>query len=55
MCGRFNVIDSLGIQQLLEDLGIDIRLPRAVNVAPTEGVGLVRGNAGERDLQAARW
>ena len=42
MCGRFNVIDSPGLQQLLRDLGIDLTLPRGVNLAPTEPVQLVR-------------
>ena len=55
MCGRFNVIDSPGLRQLLQDLGIDLQLPRAVNVAPTEPVSLVRDLAGERRLDSARW
>ena len=38
MCGRFNVIDNPGLRQLLQDLGIDLQLPTAVNVAPTEQV-----------------
>ena len=42
MCGRFNVIDNPGLQELLQDLGIDLTLPEAVNVAPTEQVSLVR-------------
>jgi len=55
MCGRFNVIDSPGLQQLLRDLGIDLQLPRGVNVAPTESVYLVRGEAGQRLAEPARW
>ena len=55
MCGRFNVIDSPGLQQLLQDLGIDLQLPRGVNLAPTEPVQLVRERAGERQAAAARW
>tara|TARA_R110002049_G_scaffold57581_3_gene157720 strand:- start:4251 stop:4937 length:687 start_codon:yes stop_codon:yes gene_type:complete len=59
MCGRFNVIDSPGLQQLLRDLGIDLSLPPAVNVAPTEQVSLVRigvaEGAGEARVDAARW
>ena len=55
MCGRFNVIDSPGLRQLLKDLGIDLQLPRAVNIAPTEQVALVRDLAGERSLDSARW
>lgn len=55
MCGRFNVIDSPGLQQLLRDLGIDLQLPAAVNIAPTEQVCLVREIAGERSADSARW
>jgi putative SOS response-associated peptidase YedK len=55
MCGRFNVIDSPGLQQLLQDLGIDLKLPQAANVAPTESVQLVWDIAGERQTGAARW
>ena len=55
MCGRFNVIDSPGLRQLLQDLGVDLQLPSRVNVAPTEQVGLVRiGESGVR-LDQARW
>ncbi len=55
MCGRFNVIDSPGLQQLLRDLGIDLSLPPAVNVAPTEQVSLLRvGDAGPV-IDTARW
>ncbi|NND67833.1 MAG: SOS response-associated peptidase, partial [Halioglobus sp.] len=42
MCGRFNVIDNPGLQDLLKDLGIDLSLPPAINIAPTESVSLVR-------------
>ena len=55
MCGRFNVIDSPGLQQLLQDLGIDLRLPSKANIAPTEPVALVREVAGQREMSAARW
>lgn len=59
MCGRFNVIDSPGLQQLLQDLGIDLSLPPAVNLAPTEQVSLVRvgvaDEAGVARVDAARW
>lgn len=55
MCGRFNVIDSPGLQQLLRDLGIDLKLPSAVNLAPTEPVPLVRELAGARQVGPARW
>ncbi len=55
MCGRFNVIDSPGLQQLLHDLGIDLSLPQRVNVAPTENIELVRlGESGPR-VDDARW
>ena len=55
MCGRFNVIDSSGLQQLLRDLGIDLNLPSRANIAPTEPVGLVRRLDGAARLDAARW
>jgi len=55
MCGRFNVIDSPGLQQLLQDLGIDLKLPRGVNVAPTEQVYLVRESERGRVADSARW
>ena len=55
MCGRFNVIDSPGLQQLLQDLGIDLQLPRGVNLAPTEQVHLVRQGEQGRLAEAARW
>ena len=55
MCGRFNVIDSPGLQQLLQDLGIDLKLPTRPNIAPTEAVGLVRALETGNQLDAARW
>jgi putative SOS response-associated peptidase YedK len=55
MCGRFNVIDNPGLQQLLRDLGIDLKLPTGVNLAPTESVQLVRELAAERVAAPARW
>lgn len=56
MCGRFNVIDSPGLQDLLQDLGIDLSLPPAINIAPTEQVALVRSDEqGKRGVDAARW
>lgn len=55
MCGRFNVIDNPGLQQLLHDLGIDLQLPAAVNVAPTEQVSLVRELERGRAVESARW
>ena len=56
MCGRFNVIDNPGLQDLLQDLGIDLNLPPAINIAPTEAVSLVRSSAaGACDVEAARW
>lgn len=55
MCGRFNVIDSPGLQELLKDLGIDLSLPSAVNLAPTEQVTLVLERDGRREMDSARW
>jgi putative SOS response-associated peptidase YedK len=55
MCGRFNVIDSPGLQQLLQDLGIDLKLPSKANIAPTEAVALVRQGESGSEMAAARW
>ena len=55
MCGRFNVIDSPGLQQLLRDLGIDLKLPGGVNLAPTEPIALVRELGGNREVGFSRW
>jgi putative SOS response-associated peptidase YedK len=55
MCGRFNVIDSPGLQQLLQDLGIDLSPPQGLNLAPTEQVSLVRQSESGPALDSARW
>lgn len=55
MCGRFNVIDNPGLQRLLADLGIDLQLPRGINIAPTEAISLVREEGEGRLVDAARW
>lgn len=55
MCGRFNVIDSPGLQALLHDLGLDLSLPQASNIAPTEQVSLVRHSGDATSLDPARW
>ena len=55
MCGRFNVIDNPGLRELLRDLGIDLRLPTGVNVAPTEDVPLVRRDDAGASLARAHW
>ena len=55
MCGRFNVIDNPGLRQMLQDLGIDLQLPTAVNVAPTESITLLRRDARELHAASARW
>ncbi len=55
MCGRFNVIDNPGLQEMLRDLGIDLRLPAGVNIAPTEDVPLVRRDEAGASLARAHW
>ena len=55
MCGRFNVIDNPGLRQLLQDLGIDLKLPAGINLAPTEDVPLVRRDDAGGDIAAAHW
>ncbi len=55
MCGRLNVIDNPGLQQLLRDLGVDLKLPPGINVAPTETVPLVRRDESGAHGDLARW
>ena len=55
MCGRFNVIDNPGLRQMLQDLGIDLQLPTAVNVAPTENIDLLRRDVHGLHAAPARW
>ena len=55
MCGRFNAIETPGLQNLLKDLGIGCALPSAVNLAPTERIPLVKQGESGLVLDAARW
>jgi len=57
MCGRFNVVSTPGLQQLLDELGVDLQLPPpAYNVAPTETVSLLKvEHPGGAVLSSARW
>ena len=55
MCGRFNVIDNPGLQQLLQDLGIDLKLPTGINLAPTEDIPLLRRTEGAATVDFAHW
>ena len=55
MCGRFNVIDSPGLQELLRDLGIDLKLPGGVNIAPTDDISLLRKAEAGPSVDAAHW
>lgn len=52
MCGRFNVTNTPGLQQLVDTLGIDLTLPPPrYNIAPTEDVLLLRN----QQADSARW
>ena len=55
MCGRFNVIDNPGLRQLLRDLGVDLKLPAGINLAPTEDIPLVRRDTDGASVAAAHW
>ena len=55
MCGRFNVTDNPQLTSLLERLGIDLRLPTRVNIAPTEQVAIVIHQESERQIRDMRW
>ncbi|MAC32248.1 MAG: DUF159 family protein [Haliea sp.] len=52
MCGRFNVTNMPGLQDLLDYLGIDLQLPPPrYNIAPTDDILLLRSGRGD----LARW
>jgi putative SOS response-associated peptidase YedK len=52
MCGRFNIVQTPGLDALLDSLGIAVKLPPArCNIAPTEPVPLLRREGGGE----ARW
>jgi len=55
MCGRYNIHDDPWLQELLRELGLDVRLPTRVNIAPTEAVPVVFEEEGERRLREMRW
>jgi putative SOS response-associated peptidase YedK len=55
MCGRYNTHDDPWLQQLMRELGVDVRLPTRVNIAPTEAVPVVFEEEGERRLREMRW
>ena len=54
MCGRFNVIDSPELRELLSELGLDLGLPSRSNIAPTETIAMVREQS-PRELAEVRW
>jgi putative SOS response-associated peptidase YedK len=55
MCGRYNIHDDPWLQALLSELGIAVRIPSRVNIAPTEAVPVVFEEDGERRLREMRW
>ncbi|WOJ95959.1 SOS response-associated peptidase [Congregibacter brevis] len=57
MCGRFNVVNTPGLQALLDGLGVDLQLPAPLyNIAPTESVSMIRSVDGDDNaLSSARW
>lgn len=58
MCGRYNLLDSEAVRELLEGLGVDTqhkRLPEAANIAPTEQAPVVVRSQGQTGLEPMRW
>ena len=55
MCGRYNIHDDPWLQELMRELGVGVRLPTRVNIAPTEAVPVVFEEDGERRLREMRW
>lgn len=58
MCGRYNLLDSEAVRELLDGLGLQTqgkRLPEAINIAPTEQVPVVVRAQSETGLEPMRW
>jgi putative SOS response-associated peptidase YedK len=55
MCGRYNIHDDPWLQTLLRELGVEMRIPTRVNIAPTEAVPVVIEEQGRRCLRQMRW
>ena len=55
MCGRYNIHDDPWLQTLLKELGVEVRIPTRVNIAPTEAVPVVVEEEGVRRLREMRW
>ena len=55
MCGRFNVIDNPDLNALLDFLGLNISLPTAINIAPTETVAVVFAENQGNQILPMRW
>ena len=55
MCGRYNVIDALLVQDLLEILGISIRVQTRFNIAPEANSQIIYETDQGRTLEDAIW
>lgn len=58
MCGRYNLLDSDGVRDLLEGLGVSTQgkhLSTSLNIAPTEQVSVVVRSQDETGLEPMRW
>ncbi|MEE4277643.1 MAG: SOS response-associated peptidase [Halieaceae bacterium] len=55
MCGRFNVLQTPGLEALLQSLGCHGRPAQRSNIAPTESVPLIRAAGGRVELVEAHW
>lgn len=58
MCGRLNVIDDYGVQQLCRQLRIPLGIPESLSrrfVRATEPVAIVTEREGQRQLETATW
>lgn len=55
MCGRMNVTDHPGIQDLLDDLGIEYPISPQLNIAPGSEAEFIINNGGDPDLIKGYW
>ncbi|MCG8613903.1 MAG: SOS response-associated peptidase [Pseudomonadales bacterium] len=58
MCGRYNITDDLFIQELMLELGLDIKLKPAYNIAPTDNIPVITANGSDAkklSMRKMRW
>ncbi|ARU55154.1 hypothetical protein OLMES_1068 [Oleiphilus messinensis] len=58
MCGRYNITDDLFIQELMLELGLNVKLKTAYNIAPTDDIPVITANGSDTkklSIRKMRW